>query len=125
MFLFCGFSKNGFKQFRFGIIGQHGFAVNGGHEIDELGVDVEPGLAAFAGPRVDLLLDLVSHLLDLQPLLAEKHRIRDSLRFPFDEFSQKLVVKIVVVENLGVVFFVLFVTAGRLLAQYVISRPGI
>jgi hypothetical protein len=34
------------------------------------------------------------------------------------------VVKIVVVENLGVVFFVLLIAAGRLLTQNVISRPG-
>jgi hypothetical protein len=46
-----------------------------------------PSFSAFAGLRVDLLLDFVAHLLDLEPLLAEQHRISHVLSFSFDQES--------------------------------------
>ena len=89
-------------------------------------MDVEPGLATFAGLRVHLLLDLVAHFLDLEPFLSEQKRIRDVFGLSLDEFSEELVIEVVVVEDLNVVLLVVVVlvaAAGRLMTQDIVSRP--
>ena len=85
-----------------------------------------PSFSAFTSSRVDLFLDFVPHLLNLEPLLAKQHRIGDTLRFSFDQFSQELMIEIVVVKDFYVVLFVLVVfivpiLLCRFLAQYLIS----
>ena len=82
-------------------------------------MDVEPGLAAFAGLGDHLLLDLAAHFLDLKPLLAEQKqkRVYDVLCLSLEEFSKELVIKVIVVKDRNVillVFVVLVTVAGRL-----------
>lgn len=112
-------SKKRLEQLCFCAIAQHGLYVNRGHEVDQLSVDVEPGLAAFAGLGVHLLLDLAAHFLDLKPLLAEQKqkRVHDVLCLSLEEFSKELVIKVIVVKDRNVillVFVVLVTVAGRL-----------
>ena len=89
-------------------------------------MDVEPGLAAFAGLRVDLLLDFVPHFLNLEPFLSEQKRICHVLCLSFDEFTKQLVIEVVIVKDFNVVVFVvvaLVAVGGRLLAQDIIGGP--
>lgn len=119
-------SKERFEELSFGVIGEHRLDVDWSHEVDQLGVDVEPGLAAFAGLRVHLLLDLVAHFLDLEPFLTEQQRVRHVLCLSFDELTKELVVEVVVVEDLGVVLLVVAVLVAvvrRLLAQDIVGGP--
>ena len=66
---------------------------------------VRSDLSAFGSASVDFSLVLDPEFVQLDHLLAQSLRVCDRRRFSLDEFSQQMLVKVGIVENLVVDFY--------------------
>src|ERR1700712_4355181 len=90
-------------------------AGNRSHKVDQLLVSVILDHSSLPGLRVHPLLHLGAHLLNLNPLSTDGQRIASLRCFRCNQFSQQLMVEVVVIEDLRIVAVVLLVTRVQLI----------